>query len=741
MTKHKKLLKRGAWGALVFSLLIFVFAFLSIPDTHAQGGSNPAPPPAPVQGTPPNSSSQTPAAGDPQQTGDKDDGTTCAIEKVGWILCPLMETAAKISDSMFDVLANNFLRTDTALISDQNNGTKAAWDIARNLANVMFIAAFIIIILSQVTGQGLTNYGIKRMLPRLIIAAIAVNVSYYICQLAVDITNIMGYEIQNALEGIADELGPSIFGQAAQYNSTFETGSDTSQGILTVIVVAALAAAAVVWFIIGPALAVITAVIITVLAILVILMLRKALIVLLIVVSPIAFVMYLLPNTEKFFNKWMKMFGQLLMVFPVVGLLFGAGQLASTIILVAGAAQAPPTTDVQNCDPNNPQSQGNQANTQNNADPGNRTGYTGTCDGYVSISGSRDPKNTKHLSAVPWTLGLTATGVAIAPLMAVYAVLKGALSAAGAIGGWINTNASRMSRGGGNLAGKLDKRRQATTQAAWQRAQARAMERDGRTQRASLMGTIGRRRVNRADRLARSKSDLDNQEARYLERSGVDTRGLSDEGRRRAAAQEQATRNKREAEEAQERQEQFKNMLRQTMGVSDDQGNLEDFDKIGRALEDAIVNGDRAGVRAATALLATMGSPGKGRIRQAMDTYGASNNTGAQDFRSYITNELSSLKASDADVYAAASDGQARGLAHHSTQASTFANLTDEELSKQTTAALSTTGAASALGANVTIVDAEGNRHTSTRAAKVIASPAGNNVKGNNQTIYSRYIP
>lgn len=575
MTKHKKLLKRGAWGALVFSLLIFVFAFLSIPDTHAQGGSNPAPPPAPVQGTPPNPSSQTPAAGDPQQTGDEDDGTTCAIEKVGWILCPLMETAAKISDSMFDVLANNFLRTDPALISDQNNGTKAAWDIARNLANVMFIAAFIIIILSQVTGQGLTNYGIKRMLPRLIIAAIAVNVSYYICQLAVDITNIMGYEIQNALEGIADELGPSIFGQAAQYNSTFETGSDTSQGILTVIVVAALAAAAVVWFIIGPALAVITAVIITVLAILVILMLRKALIVLLIVVSPIAFVMYLLPNTEKFFNKWMKMFGQLLMVFPVVGLLFGAGQLASTIILVAGAAQAPPTTDVQNCDPNNPQGQGNQANTQNNANPGNQTGYTGTCDGYVSISGSRDPNNTKHLSAVPWTLGLTATGVAIAPLMAVYAVLKGALSAAGAIGGWINTNASRMGRGGGNLAGKLDKRRQATTQAAWQRTQARALE----NRSTGVIGGIARRRARRNERLGRSKADVEREEQQYITRvlgnedaRTAITQGLTQAGQSRAASDAIAQEREREVKERAAAHTEVDNLTVGTRGVDWDTG-------------------------------------------------------------------------------------------------------------------------------------------------------------------------
>ena len=66
---------------------------------------------------------------------------------------------------------------------------------------------------------------------------------------------------------------------------------------------------------------------------------RKALIVILIVISPLAFVAFLLPNTEKFFSKWRSTFVGLLMVFPIVGLLFGGGILAGSIVK-AGATDA-----------------------------------------------------------------------------------------------------------------------------------------------------------------------------------------------------------------------------------------------------------------------------------------------------------------------------------------------------------------------------------------------------------------
>lgn len=391
--------------------------------------------------------------GGAQQQASDDDSVTCAVEKIGWILCPIMEGAAKISDKAFDILADNFLRTDPELVRD-DSGTKVGWEVARNLANIMFIISFLIIIFSQVTGRGLTNYGVKKMLPRLIIAAIAVNVSYYICQLAVDITNILGYEIQNAMAQIANTVGPSVFGQVGHADTQVaNTGVLQHGGILALIVTSALAAGVIVWFMLPTIAALIPLILITVATIIIILLLRKAFIVLLIVISPIAFVMYLLPNTERFFSKWLKMFTQLLMVFPIVGLLFGAGQLASTIILVAGSDNG----QAQKAASCNPDNEGDRLEFNNNKSANDNalcgepsiTVQGGKNGNNACFSGSSEC-NVNKPSTATLTTGLVATGIAVAPLLAVWAVLKGALSAAGAIGGKLSGAIEKGVRGGVN---------------------------------------------------------------------------------------------------------------------------------------------------------------------------------------------------------------------------------------------------------------------------------------------------
>lgn len=386
---------------------------------------------------------------------------TCAIERVGWIVCPIIHAAAVISDKAFKILSDSFLRTDPQLVSN-NSGTKVAWEIARNIANVMFIIAFLVIIISQITGMGLNNYGIKRMIPRLLIAAIAVNISYYICQLAVDLTNVLGYEVQGTLKGVAESIGPSVFGNAQDFTGgQHETG--IGDGLLTVIAVGALGAAAVVWLTLPLLMSVILFILVTVATIIIVLLLRKAIIVLLIVLSPIAFVLYLLPNTERLFNKWMKMFTQILMVFPVVGLLFGAGQLASTIVLVSGSqGGADIAAKAAKCNPN---AQKNALGSYDDADtkafydaqkqnPGSYD--SGNCGGgAVSLSDSscKPANNTNFLGTdkcqvtASWTLGLVAMGIAVAPLIAVWSVLKGALSAAGAIGGRLTSMSGRFTQG------------------------------------------------------------------------------------------------------------------------------------------------------------------------------------------------------------------------------------------------------------------------------------------------------
>jgi hypothetical protein len=60
---------------------------------------------------------------------------------------------------------------------------------------------------------------------------------------------------------------------------------------------------------------------------------RQALILLLIMISPLAFVAYMLPNTERYYKLWVNMFARMLIFYPMFSILYGASQLAGLVII------------------------------------------------------------------------------------------------------------------------------------------------------------------------------------------------------------------------------------------------------------------------------------------------------------------------------------------------------------------------------------------------------------------------
>lgn len=257
--------------------------------------------------------------------------TSCAVDGVGWIVCPVMTFIGGLNDAAYGFISGTFLNINVGLLSTTlpngagENPTYTTWGTFRNIANILFVIAFLFIVFSQLTSFGVSNYGVKKMLPRLIIAAVLVNTSYFIVQLSVDVSNILGYSLKSLFENLpvystAKTSGLEIVGEALTWTAIIGGVAAAGVAIGLAVTVPVLLAALV-------------AVLMTV----VILIARQALIVLLVIISPIAFVAWLLPNTEQWFKKWWKMFSGLLMVFPVVGVLFGASKLAATVIEAIGA--------------------------------------------------------------------------------------------------------------------------------------------------------------------------------------------------------------------------------------------------------------------------------------------------------------------------------------------------------------------------------------------------------------------
>lgn len=259
------------------------------------------------------------------QSGGDEKKPECAVKDLGWLICPVINFLADVADAAFAMIADNFLKLEPGLSSGDE--VQAAWGIMRNIANGAFIIMFLAIIISQLTGLGISNYGIKKMLPRLIIAAILVNLSIYICQIAVDLSNILGYSLRAGLGNIGDEI--------ARANEIFQSGQGraTWGGFALTILAAGTAGILALAVLIGALVSGLV-VMVTVAALLIA---RKALIVILIVISPLAFVAFLLPNTEKLFSKWRSIFVGLLMVFPTIGLLFGGGILAGAVVKAGGS--------------------------------------------------------------------------------------------------------------------------------------------------------------------------------------------------------------------------------------------------------------------------------------------------------------------------------------------------------------------------------------------------------------------
>lgn len=268
--------------------------------------------------------------------GEKEGETQCAVQGIGWIICPTMRFLASGMDKIFDLM-KGFLEVKTMTL-DTTSPLYRMWEVMRGFANIAFVIAFLIIIYSQITSLGFSNYNIKKMLPRLIVAALLVNISYYVCAVAVDISNILGYALQDALVDLRGTVvGANTGANTAVTSWESVTTFIISGGTIAVAGIAGLGVAiasgagvlSLVFILIPFLLGVLVAVIVALL----VLAARQALIIILIAISPLAFIAYLLPNTEKWFEKWKDLFLTMLLLFPIFSVIFGGSQLAGALII------------------------------------------------------------------------------------------------------------------------------------------------------------------------------------------------------------------------------------------------------------------------------------------------------------------------------------------------------------------------------------------------------------------------
>ena len=140
---------------------------------------------------------------------------TCGTEVtgIGWLLCPVTNAAIGFADGMWTVF-EGLLKTPPLQQSGGNDDGVyyTTWTSVRNLANVLFVVVFLIVIFSQVSNVGISNYGIKKMLPKIIIVAILINVSFFLIQIAIDLSNIAGSTVLDLFNNTAQVITWNLTG-------------------------------------------------------------------------------------------------------------------------------------------------------------------------------------------------------------------------------------------------------------------------------------------------------------------------------------------------------------------------------------------------------------------------------------------------------------------------------------------------------------------------------------------------
>ena len=260
------------------------------------------------------------------------DGCQNALGAIGWLVCPTTGAIAGAVDFLYgliqDILAINPVEMKDGVPIYE------IWKYCRGFANIVFIIFLLIVIYSQITGMGITNYGIKKALPKLIVVAILVNLSFLICSLAVDASNILG----NSLRGLFTSVETSTMAGMDSVNAA-NVGVENAEMFSAIAGGTALTIGGTIiafetgaiWMLIPIVLGAIVAVVTGLITI----ALRQAVVVLLVMIAPLAIVAYMLPNTENLFTKWRKLLTQMLVFYPMFSLLFGASSLAGFAIIMS----------------------------------------------------------------------------------------------------------------------------------------------------------------------------------------------------------------------------------------------------------------------------------------------------------------------------------------------------------------------------------------------------------------------
>jgi hypothetical protein len=244
-----------------------------------------------------------------------------------WVLCPVINMMTRMAGIADNIITKELYIDPNSIFCGAKDpacqGYYTAWQSFRNIALGLMVVGGLVMLISQALGYELLDaYTIRKVLPRLLIAALGITLSWPLMKFAVQLSDDLGFGIRSLIYAPFNGLNNGYSLNLGSY------GFQTLFGTLGV------GASFVAWMVFGGPAAIFSYVGTALLAILIaviVLVLRQIAITLLIVVAPLAIVAFILPNTQKTYRLWWESFSKALLMFPIIAGFIASGRVFSAI--------------------------------------------------------------------------------------------------------------------------------------------------------------------------------------------------------------------------------------------------------------------------------------------------------------------------------------------------------------------------------------------------------------------------
>lgn len=227
------------------------------------------------------------------------DGGDCGggIPIISDLACYLVKWAFNVIYEIFTGVIDSMTNPPDVL-NDQGGMMDQIWASLRNIANVFFLIAFLLVIFQYITNVNVADaYFVKKFIPRLIIAVVLVQASGWIAREMLYFFDDLGQSIQPILFSAADIPADNSFQIGGGAATVAAFASPALIGMLAVFAIVFLVLLLI-------AIAVLT--------------LRYVAILILAILAPVVFGMLAIPQLEGTFKKWLKTYVTLLAMYPII---------------------------------------------------------------------------------------------------------------------------------------------------------------------------------------------------------------------------------------------------------------------------------------------------------------------------------------------------------------------------------------------------------------------------------------